>query len=757
MKVQPGNGKNGKKDISLALLHGEAASSSVESAGCAYQSPSVIAAGADAGGVQLLSTLTNLVLAVMLIKVPSLVEGKQTALKRMTIKVALFSAFTWLPIVFVMSFLKVVDPLLLTALWILGLVPTVLLYPLRDNWLASLVPGDKMGRYLSWRSAIAGAFYLGTYYGMAWIIDRSSGGNAFRGYGFILAVAFLASTVSIVLYFGVRPPPVQDTTGNSAELGFISFLRGARKSHLGTFIFFVSLYTLAVNLAGPLFASYMLNDLKFNMMTFTAIVSCEYVARIISLTFWGRQVDKSGSLRILSIVSYLIPSVPILWVFSANFYYLCAIQMASGVVWAAFDLSVQTFIYKASAPAQRLRYIVYHRSLTSFAASMGTLLGMLLLGNIFAINGSSILTMFLLSGLLRLVIARVMLPKLTPEGIPDAVVHPELAGELANPAFTPGIAYYTPAIREFSRRAASLSSDILGKVSRVAVTRNGLFYKPWKWGEFLADSGVQPVMAKANGGDLKKGLYNKPEEWAEIQRSLSLAEKHEEPVAVRREGLYHNPQQWAELQKELAANAKPGQSAARKQGLFHNPQLWADLQKQLGIAAKAENPAVKRDGLFHTPELWTDYLQQSLVLNAVTTRGGGEGMTLRQGIYGHPELWDKYQEDTARTAAAKPLAPITRNGLLYKKDEWQKYKEKTAVRKPAARTPVPVAATISMSKTQPPVRRNLAPRPVVTRPVAANAAVTHRATTHSSTAHRTATRQPAPPTVRRLHPTASPA
>jgi len=60
------------------------------------------------------------------------------------------------------------------------------------------------------------------------------------------------------------------------------------KEHLGTFILFASLFNFAVNLSSPLLTFYMLNNLKFNFMTLTLVFSCEYVARVISITFWGK-------------------------------------------------------------------------------------------------------------------------------------------------------------------------------------------------------------------------------------------------------------------------------------------------------------------------------------------------------------------------------------------------------------------------------------------------------------------------------------
>ena len=192
--------KNGsdKQDNSLGLFHVEAAAVNLENAGCNYQAQSLMAIGADASSVALLSTFTNLVLAILLIKVPSLVEGK-TPMKKSIVTIALVNAFTWIPIILVFMFFKQINPLLLIALWIFGLVPATLLGPLRDNWLANMVPSEKMGRYLSFRSVIAGTFFLAAYVFMGFTLYRSTT-NIGRGFAIVVGIAFLASLVSTFLY-----------------------------------------------------------------------------------------------------------------------------------------------------------------------------------------------------------------------------------------------------------------------------------------------------------------------------------------------------------------------------------------------------------------------------------------------------------------------------------------------------------------------------------------------------------------------------
>ena len=701
-----------KKDNSLALFHGEAAAASAEAAGCAYQSPSMIAAGADGSAVALLSTVTNLVLAALLIKVPSLVEGK-TPMKRTVVMMAVINTVTWVPIVFVFMFFKTINPVLLIGLWILGLVPATLLGPLRDNWLANLIPSDKVGRYLSWRSVIAGIFYLATFNIMGFALFKSTG-NISRGFAVVLAVAFLASLVSTYLYSMIRSPAAVVKSQTVPSLSFLSFLRGARKEHLGTFILFASLFGFVVNLSGPLLAVYMISDLKFSFMTYTLITSCEFVARVISITFWGKMVDKSGSLRVLGIASHLIPLSPFLWLFSGNVAYLCMAQLFSGTVWAAYDLSVQTFIYKSTQPEQRLHYIVYHRSLTTFAAALGTLTSAFILNSMFHVFGSQILGMCLLSAILRLAVVRLMLPKLKPGGIPDAIVHEELARELAmvNYPTRQGLYYHPEAWSRFTKPVATFGTMLGKAVNKIASRPAGLYYNPQQWSNYMGqNSDLQPGMVQTSNSETEKsGLYHDKKAWSDYMRQTAVQMEPDSEHA--REGLLYNPEAWADVanQKLKADGKSTDNSKPVRKGLLYDPEAWAALVNQMVQANTRFSESLKpvRKGLLHDPEAmakflkqtavaearaidsaktartgifydaqkWGDYLKQSMVLNATTMRTTGDSLTNRQPIFYHPEMWNNYKSQTAwpKEVNVKTNARVmsNRQPLLYHPEEWDR-------------------------------------------------------------------------------------
>lgn len=389
-----------KKDRSLSLLHGEAASSSVESAGLSYQAPSLLSAGGAAKDVALLSTATNLIFALLLVKMPSFLRSGDS-LKKATLLMALISVLAWLPLILVPLLIPSISVAVLIPLWVISLIPALLVGPVRDKWMADLVPTSRMGRYFGMRQIVAAGSYLTTFYLMGYLMDSTKGSHL-NTYVVVFSIAFLGSLISLLLYLGVRRSEMHNGSVNS--FGLLDFLQETKQNNMSTFMVYVTMVTFAASISGAFFSVYMLQDLHFSYMTYTLIVSIEFLARIVSLTIWGKIVDNSGAIRLLKIISFVIPVIPVLWLFSSNLYFLGMIQMISGFSWAAFDLCNQTHICSASPESKRLYYIVYQRCVITIASAIGPLLGAYLLNRIIPVFGSPILSIFLLSGALRFLV-----------------------------------------------------------------------------------------------------------------------------------------------------------------------------------------------------------------------------------------------------------------------------------------------------------------------------------------------------------------
>ncbi len=88
-------------------------------------------------------------------------------------------------------------------------------------------------------------------------------------------------------------------------------------------------------------------------------------------------------------------------------YYLIPVQILSGFAWARFNLASTNFVYDASAPEKRTQYIAVFNAMTGSAICLGALLGGYLASHLPPLLGYNLLTLFLISGLLRgVVVAR---------------------------------------------------------------------------------------------------------------------------------------------------------------------------------------------------------------------------------------------------------------------------------------------------------------------------------------------------------------
>ena len=396
-----------EKDRSLPYLHGEGATSSVENAAIAYQSPSLLSIGASAKEVAILSTITNLLFAILLIKIPSLVKSSDS-LKRGIIILGIISVLGWLPLILIPIFFKGVSPLVLIILWVINLVPNLTAGPLTDKWLSDLVSSKGLARYLSIRSIISASAYLSCFYMMGYMLDYFQS-NPLNGFSLIYLIAFVASLVTLLLLLMVRVP-VGETVQSDFGLG--AFIREAKQNNLGTFVIFTAAIIFSSSICGVFFSVYMLRDLHFTYIMYTVVISVEFMARIAFAYVGGKWVDHSGAIRVLYYASLMIPIIPIMWLFSSNLGYLIGIQVLSGIAWATFDLSTQSYLCRYLPHSKRLHYIVYQRSIVTFAAAIGPLVGAGLLNVIFPIFGNPILGIFLLSGVLRFLSLIILLPRL---------------------------------------------------------------------------------------------------------------------------------------------------------------------------------------------------------------------------------------------------------------------------------------------------------------------------------------------------------
>jgi MFS family permease len=186
-------------------------------------------------------------------------------------------------------------------------------------------------------------------------------------------------------------------------------LREFGSSNLGRFTLFVALIMLATNISSPFFAVYMLDDLKFSYTAYIINISFYFTAALVVQTYWGRRADWAGNMKVIAVTSLLVPLVPIVWLFSSNVYYLIAAQIFSGFAWGGFNLASVNFVYDASEKQDRARLIAFFKAMIGIALCLGALIGGFIIPYLPPVFGHQLLTLFLISGLLRGVVVILLL------------------------------------------------------------------------------------------------------------------------------------------------------------------------------------------------------------------------------------------------------------------------------------------------------------------------------------------------------------
>lgn len=330
---------------------------------------------------------------------------------------ALFQALLWLPVALLPYLLGPgsVAAVSLICLVILNHVAAGFIHPVWSSLIGDLVPIGIRGRFFGNRSRLTGMSSFVSLLLAGGVLHLfQNAGMAAAGFLLIFTAAMLARFSSAYWMYRYDDPPYH--VQPEEVFSFWQFLRRAPKSNFAKFVIFFAMTNFAVSFSSPYFALYMLRDLQLSYMEFTAVSGVAILFQFLTFRYWGGISDRFGNKKILNVCGWGIGIVPICWLFSTNLIYLCLIQVFAGLVWAGFNLAAANFIFDACSPPKRARCVAYRGIVTSVFVFAGSMVGGFaarMLPPAFSIGpwhiAHSLLLIFLISGLLRLLTAALFL------------------------------------------------------------------------------------------------------------------------------------------------------------------------------------------------------------------------------------------------------------------------------------------------------------------------------------------------------------
>ena len=261
--------------------------------------------------------------------------------------------------------------LMVMAVTILRSLAGNLAFPAWMSFTADIVPIEGRGRYFASRNLVmSAAAMLVTYLAGQWITQNGS----LAAYQIALIISFMLGMVSTFSFNKIHDPRPDHHSADS--FSFRSAVADLRASPVFlAFCAVAAIWNFSLNIAGPFFSVYMVQELKFTaaMIAMSSIIPG--VTKILTQRKAGELADHFGPRKIQAVVMFLIPVLPIAWVFVKTYYGVLVIQAASGILWGTFELVSFNVLLGILPQNLQARYSAIYQIMIALAFSLGAVVG----------------------------------------------------------------------------------------------------------------------------------------------------------------------------------------------------------------------------------------------------------------------------------------------------------------------------------------------------------------------------------------------
>jgi len=259
------------------------------------------------------------------------------------------------------------------AYWGFGMATS----PAWNTWVGALVPAAMRAQFFARRTRWAQSALFAALIGAGLWLDRTRGGqSALTPFALLFALAALARFVSAgFLASQSEPLPLP---ADHRPVSLVAFLGRLRSRGEGALLGHLLAMQLAVYVAAPFFAPYMLSRLELSYRAYTTLLAAAFAGRVLTLPALGRIAQRHGARRLLLLSACGIAPLPALWLVSPEPGYLFVLQIGSGVAWAGFELATLMLFFEHIDARERTGVLTCFNLANALALAAGSLIGALL-------------------------------------------------------------------------------------------------------------------------------------------------------------------------------------------------------------------------------------------------------------------------------------------------------------------------------------------------------------------------------------------
>jgi len=249
---------------------------------------------------------------------------------------------------------------------------TNLSYPAWMSMTADIIPMAWRGAYFGNRNLVTSIAGLVVVLVIGQLI---TGMGSPIGYQIALGIGLLFGAAATFSYAHINIPETTSvlTSQTYSLSGVLKSLRTDK--NFMAYIVFAMIWNGAINIAGPFFGAYQVQDLKSTAAIVGIVTIASSLAAIPAQKWFGQISDRLGPYRVMLVSGFLIPFLPWMWIFTSQPWHAIPVNAFGGLVWAGFNLAAFNFLLSMAPSDQLPRYSAMLQIAVSISVAIGATLG----------------------------------------------------------------------------------------------------------------------------------------------------------------------------------------------------------------------------------------------------------------------------------------------------------------------------------------------------------------------------------------------
>ncbi|HEY49988.1 MAG TPA: MFS transporter [Dehalococcoidia bacterium] len=255
-----------------------------------------------------------------------------------------------------------------------------------NGWIRDLIPQHILGSIIGRRLALAAlagmVFGLAAAFFVDWWKGQATPDSEVMGYTIALLFGIATLALSGTVFMALMPEPLMQAPPEPKPSLVSTIAAPFRDKNYRKLLRFLFVWGLAINLATPFFAVYMLQRLGLPLSAVIGFSVLSQAFNIMFLRVWGRLADQFGHKAVLSLCVSLYMLVILGWVFTTmpERYFLTIpllviLHMMAGIAAAGVALGTGTIGIKLAPQGQSTAYLAGAGLAINLGAGIGPLLG----------------------------------------------------------------------------------------------------------------------------------------------------------------------------------------------------------------------------------------------------------------------------------------------------------------------------------------------------------------------------------------------